>query len=373
MKSNIVYISCGGTGGHFYPGLSLGRELQKQGCEVKLLLSGVNSGSQSKIGAEHGLDSFVLSRMPSPGKNPLRWMVFLRGLLLGFLQCFAQFRSKRPRALIVMGSFASLPGALCAKLLGVPIYLHDGNARIGKANRFFSRWAKVLCTAFPPVNGDKIHCPLHCTGMPLRPELEAKKEITKEEAIQGLNEKFNASLRSDLFTVLIFGGSQGAATLNSNIPRGLMDIEEKNFQVIHLTGKGKCEETRELYRRASFPYLLLESAGCMELFLGSADLVFARSGGSSVAELALFGKCAILIPFPYAAEGHQEDNARYFVNAGAGTMVRNSDLSIEKVFTLASSYMVNKEKLQKCKEAALKAAYPQAAEAFLELTGLSKK
>lgn len=373
MKSDIIYISCGGTGGHFYPGLSLGRELQKQNCGVKLLLSGVNSESQSKIGAEYGLESLVLPKMPSPGKNPLRLLAFGWGLLSGFFKCFFKFLSQRPQALIIMGSFASLPGALCAFLFRVPVFLHDGNARIGKANRIFSWGAKVLCTAFPAVNGDKIRCPLHCTGMPLRPELEAEKNISKEKAIQGLNEKFNASLKSDLFTILIFGGSQGAASLNNIIPKGLMEIEEKNFQIIHLTGKGKCDEVRELYRNAGFPYLLLESAGCMELFLGSADLVFARSGGSSVAELTLFGKCAILIPYPAAAEGHQEDNARYFTNAGAGTMVLNKELTVEKVFSLALSYMENPEKLQKCKEAALKAACPQAAEAFLELTGLLKK
>lgn len=373
MKTNIVYISCGGTGGHFFPGLSLGRELQKQGYEVRLLLSGVNSASQSRIGAEYGLESTVLPKMPSPGKNPLRLIAFLWGFVMGFTKCFSKFLARRPRCLIVMGSFASAPGAVSAKLLNVPIYLHDGNARIGKANRLLSRWAKLLSTAFPAVNGSTIRCPLHCTGMPLRPELEAKKEITKAEAIQGLNEKYDSQLRSDLFTILIFGGSQGAASLNSSIPRGLLKLEEKNFQVIHLTGKGKCEETRELYAQAAFPHLLLESASCMELFLGSADLVFSRSGGSSVAELALFGKCAILIPFPYAAEGHQEDNARYFVNAGAGTMVLNSDLSVEKVFEVVSSYMEDKEKLQKCKEAAKGAAFPGAAQAFLELAGLLKK
>ena len=170
----------------------------------------------------------------------------------------------------------------------------------------------------------------------------------------------------NLFTVLIFGGSQGAATLNKNIPEALKNLKGKFFQVIHLTGKGKLAETEELYQTAEFPKLLLESSPRMELFLGSADLVFSRSGGSSVAELALFGKSAVLIPYPYAAEGHQEDNARHYVQTGAGEMIYDKELTPAKAEEVLLRYLNDPELLKERSAKALKAAYPGAAGAFLK-------
>ena len=123
--------------------------------------------------------------------------------------------------------------------------------------------------------------------------------------------------RADVFTFLIFGGSQGAATFNRILPEALSTAGRSDFQVLHLTGKGKFEETRKLYEGCAFSRLVIDSSPLMELFLGSADTVFCRSGGSSVAELALFGRSAVLIPYPYAAEKHQNDNANLHAAAAA--------------------------------------------------------
>ena len=370
MKNDHYYISCGGTGGHFYPGLSIARELKKQGKDVTLLLSGVNSLSQSQAAAAYDINSLVLPKMPSPGKNPLRWLQFLWGLAGGFLITLVRFLKKRPRSLFIMGSFASAPAAAAAFFLRVPLYLHDGNARIGKANRFLSRQAKLLCTAFPAVNADACRCPVLCTGMPIRPELEEKRHISRKEAIAGLNYEYGSDLSAALFTILIFGGSQGAATLNKTLPEALKKLSGKSFQVIHLTGKGKLAETEKIYENSSFKYLLLESSPRMELFLGSADLVFSRSGGSSVAELTLFGKSAVLIPYPYAAEGHQEDNGRFYVRSGAGEMVSDKELTVEKAYSLLLAALDNPEELKAKSACALKASYPGAAALFLEKAGV---
>ena len=366
MKQIDYYISCGGTGGHFYPGLSIARELQKQNKGVKLLLSGVNSAAQSQAAAGQNITSVVLPNMPSPGKNPLRLLQFLAGLAGGFIVTFFHFCFKRPRGVIIMGSFASAPAALAAKVLFVDVFLHDGNARVGKANRILSRWAKALCTAFPAVNQSQCRRQAVCTGMPVRPELEAKCTITKSEALSLLNKEFQSSLVLDKYTILIFGGSQGAATLNRTLPAALQELEGFDFQVIHLTGKGKKAETLPLYAKVSFPTLVLESSPLMELFLGSADLVFSRSGGSSVAELALFGKNAVLIPYPYAAEGHQADNAAFYVQSGAGETVSDKEFTKERASEILTRHLSDPALGKKREEAAKKAAFPEAAAAFLK-------
>ena len=364
MKYDRVYISCGGTGGHFYPGLSIAVELAEKQKDVSLLLSGVNSEKQSLEAGKKGISALVLPRMPSPGKNPWRAILFLLGLAGGFFKVLNRFLHKRPDCIIIMGSFASAPAYLAAVLLKIPVFLHDGNARIGKANRFMSRKARFLATAFPAVNAGSCRCKVFCTGMPVRRELESRRTISKDEAIAELNRQFGTSFRSDLFTILIFGGSQGAATFNRTLPQAAAEAGN-DLQILHLIGRGKLEETRSFYEKCTAPSLVIESSPLMELFLGSADAVFCRSGGSSVAELALFGKSAVLIPYPYAAEKHQNDNAEFYKNAGAADMVEDKDFTVRKAAELIRQLKNDPELNRQRSDAALKAAFPGAAAELL--------
>ncbi|WP_147836087.1 UDP-N-acetylglucosamine--N-acetylmuramyl-(pentapeptide) pyrophosphoryl-undecaprenol N-acetylglucosamine transferase [Victivallis vadensis] len=229
-----------------------------------------------------------------------------------------------------------------------------------------SRQAKVLATAFPPVNGGTSKAKRTVvTGMPVRPELEAEAGISKEEAVAGLNRAFDAGLKPDLPTVLIFGGSQGASVFNRIAPEALRSLDAGRFQVLHLAGPDKLEETREAYRDAKFPLLLLPASEKMGLFLGAADLVLSRSGGSTVAELALFGKAAVLIPYPYAAEGHQADNARYLADADAAVLVDNTDFTARRATELFRDFLDAPEGWRHRAERARALAKPHAAETML--------
>lgn len=362
MKLTCLAITCGGTGGHFYPGLSIARVFQRQDGEVLLLLSGVNSEKQREIAESYGVPAVVQPRMPSP-KHARQ---FAAGLAGGVTGAYRELGKFRPQALLGMGSFASFPAIFAARLRGIPCFLHDGNARIGKANRLLSRQAKVLATAFPPVNGGTSKAKRTVvTGMPVRPELEAEAGISKEEAVAGLNRAFDAGLKPDLPTVLIFGGSQGASVFNRIAPEALRSLDAGRFQVLHLAGPDKLEETREAYRDAKFPLLLLPASEKMGLFLGAADLVLSRSGGSTVAELALFGKAAVLIPYPYAAEGHQADNARYLADADAAVLVDNTDFTARRATELFRDFLDAPEGWRRRAERARALAKPHAAETVL--------
>ncbi len=326
MKLQRLSITCGGTGGHFYPGLSIAREFRRRGGEVQLLLSGKNIETQALEAQKYDIPVVKLPVMPSPSwRNPLSFRRFWRGALGGrraARQAMAEFR---PQALLGMGSFASLPAVWAAHRMRIPLFLHDGNARIGKANRLFSRWARVIGMAFPPVNAEKIQCPWDVTGMPLRPELTAQSH-TKPEAIAALNARFGCALEPERWTILIFGGSQGARSVNLAFSRVLVEFGSKrrDFQVIHLTGKLELELMQSIWGKVDFPVLLLPSLDDMALAYSAADLVVSRSGGSSVAELALFRKFAILVPYPFAAEDHQADNAEYLAAGEAALVVPNN-------------------------------------------------
>ena len=357
-----LVITCGGTGGHFYPGLSIALAARERGIKVLLLLSGVNSEAQSRLAEAAGIASVVLPSMPHP-KSPVSAWRFVRGALGGWRKASSCMRDFRPQAVLGMGSFAMTPVLLAARKNRIPIFLHDGNTVIGKANRIFSRSARAVGCAYPPVNAERIRAPWELVGMPVRQSLRRHVGITKEQAIEALNDYFGADFVPELSTLLVIGGSQGAASFNSVLP-AVFKSRPDRLQVMHLSGRGKREDTVEAYRGFTGKLLLLESSEHIEWFLGAADLVFARSGGSTLAELTLFGKPAVLIPYPYAAEDHQRRNAEWFVDAGGGRMIVSSDFSFD---TARAMLEIPPDEWRRCGAASLRAARPDAAEKMLAM------
>lgn len=365
MKLERLIITCGGTGGHFYPGLSIARKFQETpGREVCLLLSGVNSVQQQKNAEKFGINAFVLPRMPSLKSAPFQ---FSCGLLSGINQAYKMIKKFNPQGVLAMGSFASAPVAVAAKLLKIPLFLHDGNVRIGEANRILSRLAKSMGLAYPPVNGNKLFCPWEVVGMPIREELVTKRQLTKFDAIKNLQERFAVNLNVDYPTLLIFGGSQGAEIFNKILPQALNNLAEKfKFQVLHLTGRGKLTTAQNNYTIGKFPLLLLETDEQMEFFFAATDLVCARSGGSTIAELTLFGKPAILIPYPFAKENHQAYNARYLVDNSAAVMIENEDFTVFTAQKILNDFFSGNPDWKKRAQQISTLAHPNAALAMIE-------
>ena len=362
MKLVKLAVSCGGTGGHFFPGLSIARTFQAQGGEVLLLLSGVHAAAQKEISEKCGIRAVALPEMPHYRRRPLR---FISGFFGGYREAKRELKNFAPQALLGMGSFAALPVVLAARSCRVPLFLHDGNARIGKANRFFSRWAKFTGTAFPAVNASSCRCKVESTGMPVRPELLSFAKLGKNEAIAAVNKEFNVEYSPEKPLILVTGGSQGAAIFNETLPAAFKECGG-DFQVIHLTGKGKLADAEKGYENASFPVKLVESTGKMAELLAASDLVFSRSGGSTAAELSLFGNAAVFIPYPYAAEGHQTDNARYFESSGAALLIGNSDFTVESAREVIMDFLQNREKYAVMGRKMRELSRPMAAEQMID-------
>ena len=357
-----LVITCGGTGGHFYPGLSIAAAARQRKIEVRLLLSGVNSVAQSRAAEAAGISAVVLPEMPHPGSPAKAWR-FIRGAFGGWRGSLRELADFNPQAVLGMGSFAMTPVLIAAKMRGIPIFLHDGNTVVGKANRIFSRFARAVGCAYPPVNAAGLHAPWQLVGMPVRQALRDHAGIGKAEAIAALNEHFDAQLDAGAPTVLVIGGSQGAAVFNATLPEAFKALPRPP-QILHLAGRNKLADTRRAYEGFGGRVLLLESNEHVEWFLGAADLVFARAGGSTLAELTLFGKPAVLIPYPFAAEQHQRRNAEWFVGIGGGRMIDNSWLSVETALEMLD---VSPAKWRDCAAASLAAARPDAAEKMLEM------
>jgi UDP-N-acetylglucosamine--N-acetylmuramyl-(pentapeptide) pyrophosphoryl-undecaprenol N-acetylglucosamine transferase len=362
-----LVVLCGGTGGHFYPGLAVARYYVKYGGSAKLLISGRHSQKQSEIAGKFGIETRILPAMPTP--VGLKGKVKFSALFFNnVLKQKKILKEENPDFVLGMGSFNTVPSGIAAKLLKIPLFLHDGNSYFGKANIMLSRYALHAGVAFPPVNADRLRCPYTVTGMPLRPEIypEYWGKITGDNPVSTLNQRLGTEFSSDIPLILIFGGSQGAKTFNIELPLLLKNVKNLGFQVLHLSGPGRKLEAEDAYSGASFRYHIAESSEEIGLLYTAASLVIARAGGSTVAELALYGKTAFLIPFPYASEDHQTMNAEYYTSKGASEIIQESE--VKELFPdLFRKYLTSLElMLEKSKET-LSLAKPDAVEDLIEI------
>ena len=337
-------IICGGTGGHFYPGLTIARAFQNnKDCKACLFIGGHKVGNQVFEAEKYGIEIKEV-KSARISKNPIKLISFFIKILYGYFQGRKLLKEFEPDAVLGMGSFTSVPISLSAITIKTPLFLHDGNAKIGRANIFLSRWAKLIMTAFPPVNHNLLKCPYKCTGMPLRPEILNIK-IDKQEAVKEINRKYRSSFTHANPIILIFGGSQGAATINKVIPKTIPLLDTKNIQVIHLIGKRDFKNALSLYQNSLIDHLILESCDQMALLYSAADLIICRSGGSTIAELIFFKKPAILIPYPLASDLHQNFNAAFYAESGLAEIVFNEECTAKKMKQVIDKF-INKNKYE---------------------------
>ena len=292
--------------------------------------------------------------------------MFFKHLFAGAAQTKAAYRKYGCQALLCMGSFASCPPARAARLNRCPLFLHDGNAKIGRANRRLSRWAKALALSFPVKDVSRCKCPTILTGMPLRPEIVSG-VMDKADAVAEINRRWNAGFSPEKPLLLVFGGSLGARTINTKvkIPADLPGANE--LQVVRLAGPGNLEAIRPLYAASPAKELILEACQDMNILYSAADLVICRSGGSTVSELAIYGKYAVLSPFPFAADGHQDDNAQWLAAAGGANVVADSDCTEEKFASILRTWTENREEFSARGEASKRLAQPDAAGNVLDM------
>ena len=305
-------VSCGGTGGHVFPGVATAMALQKRGHEVTLWLSGKaieTATRQAWTGPVVSLDAAKIST------QPWRLPYTLLTLFRVYRASFYALREQQPQALLAMGSYSSLGPVLAARRLKIPVILHEANVIPGKAITTLARFASAIAITFPETRKYLNHRNIHLTGLPLRKQMEETATTTLTASTD--------------FTVLIMGGSQGAQRLNKVVPVALGRLREAGIPVeaIHLSGENDRLAVDEAYRKARVPATVHGFCTDMVSVYRRASLAISRSGANSCLELALFGIPAILIPLPTAARNHQQANAKAMMDAGAAIMLEQAQLS----------------------------------------------
>lgn len=303
-------IASGGTGGHFYPGFALGRQLRKQGMAV-LFVVRKNDPAIQVLEAHH-LHYQEIDFMGFPRSvNPVRHCKFIYKFFKSLLQTRRLIRQFRPDVALGTGGYISFPLIFTAHWMGVKTAVHDSNARLGLANKVCGRFADVFMLGLPV---DKEIKKSVLTSTPIREEFAAAAD--REALLKGLG------LTASAPTVLVVGGSQGARALNSAV----VTLVKNNpaWQFIHITGERWYgvlhEEYNGLKNVAVLPYSH-EIYALMKV----VDLAICRSGASTLAELIYCQLPAILVPFPHAAADHQYYNAKILADAGCARITREGN------------------------------------------------
>ncbi len=305
-------IACGGTGGHLFPGVAVARACIRRGHGVLLFVSR-KQVDRDILAANPDLPAVALSATGWTGLNS-RTPAFFLNLWRSLAEARAALRQHRVAAVLGMGGFTCAPPLLQARRLGLPAFLHESNAIPGKVTRWFGPRLNKVLLGLPDCAQHLPGAHTAVTGTPVRESLIRLDPAAARSAF---------SLDPQRFTVAVMGGSQGAVGLNEMMLRAAADLADlgPQLQVIHLAGPTDKGLMGANYQRAGIKAEVLPFCHEMEKVYSAADLVVARSGASSGAELAHYGLPSILVPYPQAAEDHQTRNAEVFVRAGAARLV----------------------------------------------------
>jgi UDP-N-acetylglucosamine--N-acetylmuramyl-(pentapeptide) pyrophosphoryl-undecaprenol N-acetylglucosamine transferase len=338
-------IVAGGTGGHFFPALAIAREYRRRGGTVRFMVAGQHQAEHLRLAAEHGFAAVGVEAVRLPKGVAETWL-FPWQMMAACWKVRQLLKANPVSAVLGMGSFVALPVCLAAVSLRIPLYLHEGNAIPGLVNRLMSRLARSIALSLPLAPGQKCHCPQVHTGMPLR---EALVESAGASTAAGQAAESAAEPESRRRTLLVFGGSQGARFLNQTMMQTAGVLEPascRRLRVIHLSGREDNTALQAAYDSAGIEAVVRKSESQMQECYEQADLVLSRAGASTVCELALFRKPALLVPLPHAADDHQSGNARVVVAAGTGMLLPQAELSPSALAKILQDWLQGSPQMQ---------------------------
>ena len=329
MKTKkCIMIAGGGTGGHIYPAVAIGRALQAAHSDYKIRFVGTKQGLEKKIMTKENLDlDLIYSGKLNFSGNPLIKIKTLLAICIGFFQSIVLIFKHRPAFVLGVGGYASAPFLLAASLLGSKTAFWEPNAHPGMANRLLSNFVKKSYLVFAEAaaslktNNNKI------VGMPLRKEIEDARIATK--------------LKNTKFHILCFGGSQGSLFLNQQISNFILQNSNlhSQIQLIHQTGSADFQNMKNKYAGLSCVEVH-EFIFDMPKFYQKADVQFCRGGASTIAEAACFGVIPIVVPLP-AADNHQQKNAETLLKNGAGFMILQNNFQMQNLKDILNQLMTD--------------------------------
>lgn len=347
-----VIISGGGTGGHIYPAVAIANEIKRQRPQADILFVGALGKMEMEKVPREG---YRIVGLPIAGfnrSNLVANLSFPFKLMKSMWQGYQVVKGFRPDIAVGVGGFASGPTLKIANFLGIKTLIQEQNSYAGVTNKILSQKAEKVCVAYPGM--EKFFPPekIVFTGNPVRNDMLLS-GISKEEA------KRHFGLDPARPTLLVIGGSLGAKSINTALAKDLRSLQEKGIQIIWQTGKNFQEPIDD--RSGIY---LTEFIYEMDKAYAAADFVVSRAGALAVSELALVGKAAILVPFPFAAEDHQTKNAESLSTHGAAILIPDAQAA-ERLVDETLKLAEDPSKILHLENAIRKFARPKAAEVIV--------
>lgn len=348
-----VLVMAGGTGGHVFPALAVADELRRR--DVPVVWLGTRAGLEARVVPAAGYPVEWIEVSGLRGKGIARLLLAPLMLAHALYQALGVMRRVRPRAVLGMGGFVTGPGGLMAWLTRRPLLIHEQNSVAGLTNRLLAPLARRVMVAFPgSFNAQRR---VEQVGNPVRETIAA---------MQAPESRFQAR-SGEPVQLLVLGGSLGAAALNATVPAAVAGLVAYERPVIrHQAGSRNIDAARQAYAEAGVDADIQPFIEDMAEAYAWADLVICRAGALTVAELAAAGVGAILVPYPYAVDDHQTGNARYLSDAGAGILIQQADLTVEKLLQTLRPLLADRERLLDMARAARRLALPDAARCVAE-------
>lgn len=359
-----ILIAAGGTGGHVFPGIAIAEAIRDVSPGTKVIFAGTSDGPEAKLVPESGWDIVHIgSRSTHAGGFVNRALSYLKVPFM-MLRARSLLRREKPDAVIGTGGFAAGPLVLAAALKGIPTAIMEPNAVAGRANRKLARFVNKVFVGFESAARAFPSHKVSVTGTPVRRAIADARNHHRDD---------------QRLTILCYGGSQGAQALNDVMIAMTPHIEKHGdrIRIIHQVGRVEVvEKVADMYKRAQleaevFPF----SMRIADLYC-EADIALARAGAGTVAELAVAGIPAVLVPLPQAVDDHQRANARQIANGGGAILIEQDALTGENLAMIVIDFMKHPHKLVQMRLLLEGVAKPDASERIarevLELVGIKK-
>lgn len=304
-----IVIAGGGTGGHLFPAVAIAEEFLGRSEMNEVLFIGTRRGLEARLLPGLGFALRTITVEGVKGRGAIQMIGSLLKIPRGMAQSVSILRGFAPDIALGVGGYASGPAVMAAHFMGIRTAIAEQNALPGSTNRILGRFVDRVFLTFPDGEGRFAAAKTTVTGNPVR------KEFTEGIAKTRRDEQ--------TFSILVFGGSQGARAINRAVVDALPYLEDMRGRLVitHQTGEGDLAEVSKAYRERGVRSEVHPFITDMASAYGSADLLICRAGATSIAEITATGKASVLIPYPFAVGGHQELNARVLADAGAAETI----------------------------------------------------
>lgn len=366
----MIVLTGGGTGGHAYPAISIARAIRAELPDCELLYIGSRNGMEEGMAEQAdipfiGLTSRKMGRLLSFGT-----ILTAASLGKGFFEALGALSRAKPDLVIGTGGYVAAAVVAAQAMRGGKTLIHEQNMVPGRTNGLLARFASRICVSFEDAKNAFPQAKTVVTGLPIRPEIMSIPDKADARSKLGID--------PDKFTLLVFGGSQGARTLNNATVSALPRLRELPLQVLHQAGKRNFDEVAESAKSAGWnDYHLRAYLDDMAAAYGAADAVVCRSGASTVCEITVVGLPAVFVPYPFAITNEQRLNARYVADRGGAVVIEDAEFSGDVLADQVERLFGSPDELQKMREASRRLGRPDAARevvrAALDLIGPGPK